>query len=550
MYSLLIVDDEPLSQVGLKSMVDWAALDVELVGAAPNGLAALEEIARLRPDIVIADLRMPLLDGLGLIERCRAEGEGGPAFIVLTGYADFDSLRRAMRGSVVDYLVKLELDAPSLRASVEKAKAAVRERRALSLASSAGAVARDPFAETALTRLISGSYSDAEEARLSLERAGLSLGEGGFRVAAFKIGYAQPERLSEDERLRVYACAIDMIVQIVGRESAIRVAPLDPFSFAAILLDGARAVEALARALEMTEKYFGVSLRAGLGGERREPIRAADSFREARVAVEAASALAPGGAGSAGIVAFEGLRDRRADPSQPRRDARRAALIEAVSARSAELLRAVMDQAVEELSQADIGRPEALALCCELLYPILERLEGAEGLLDSLFPGEAEGWRCLFSCPGPAAASAWLRTAKEGLAARFESARSRGRNPLVAGVRRYVQENYASRLSLAEVARRFEVSPNHLSATFKKYAGLGFTEFVAQVKVEKAKELIAEGRYKMFEVAQLLGFDDAFYFSKVFKRVAGQSPRDYYLQACERGPSASPSAEPSGDGES
>ena len=100
MYSLLIVDDEPLSQVGLKSMVDWASLDVEIVGAAPNGLAALEAIGRLRPDIVIADLRMPLLDGLGLVERCRAEPDGGPAFIMVTGYADFDSLRRAMRDSV------------------------------------------------------------------------------------------------------------------------------------------------------------------------------------------------------------------------------------------------------------------------------------------------------------------------------------------------------------------------------------------------------------------------------------------------------------------
>jgi two-component system response regulator YesN len=533
-YKLLIVDDEPLSQVGLKSMLDWAGLDVEIVGSAPNGLAALEEIERLRPDIAIVDLRMPLLDGLGLLERCRAEPGGGPEFIVLTGYADFESLRRAMRGSAIDYLVKLELDEASLRASVEKAKAAVREKRKIGLASPAGAGGRDPFAETALTRLLLGSFAGPEEARLSLERSGLSLGEGGFRVASFRVDYANAERLSEDERLRIYCCAIDMIKQIVGREASVLVVPFDVFSFSAILsgaASAARAAEALDRARDMTEKYFGVGLRGGLGSERREAIRAADSYREARVAMEAAA-----GPGGTGVLAFEELRYSRSAAPQARREARRAALIEAVSARSAEALRAVADEALEELASPEMGSAEALALCCELLYPILERLEDAEAFLDSLFPGEREGWRCLFSAQGPAAARSWLATVGEGLRARFESARSRGRNPLVAGVRGYVLENYASRLSLAEVARRFEVSPNHLSALFKKYAGVGFAEFVAQVKVEKAKELIAEGRYKMFEVAQLLGFEDAFYFSKVFKRVSGMSPRDFFLHHGTREP--------------
>jgi two-component system response regulator YesN len=197
-------------------------------------------------------------------------------------------------------------------------------------------------------------------------------------------------------------------------------------------------------------------------------------------------------------------------------------------------------ESLEELRAPEVGLAEALALCCEILYPILERLEGADSLLDSLFPGEPKGWRCLFSASSPRAAAAWLEAVGDGVGARLDSAEMRGRNPLVAGVRRFVVENWASRLSLSDVARRFEVSPNHLSTLFKKYAGLGFSDFVAQVKVEKAKELIAGGRYKMFQIAQLVGFEDAFYFSKVFKRVAGVSPRDYYLSRCEREPSGGP----------
>jgi len=577
-YTLLIVDDEPLSQVGLKSMVDWASLDVEIVGTAPNGLAALEEIGRLRPDIVIADLRMPMLDGLGLVERCRAEPDGGPAFIIVTGYADFDSLRRAMRGSVVDYLLKLELDEAALRASVEKAKAAVRERKRMGLSSPAGAVGGDPFAETALARLLSGSYADAEEARASLERSGLSLGPEGFRVALFKAEYAGEGRLSGDERLRAYCCAVDMVKQVVGREAAVMVVPFGVYSFAAVLgapaaegeaasditddvtsrmvgiLDRARDVTSrmigildrasdvtsrmvgiLDRARDVVEKYFGVSLRAGVGSERRESVKAAESYREAQVALGSASAERP-------IVAFERLRVRDPGSGAPRREGRRAVgfrdeLLEALSSRQADSFRSVVGRALKELGTADVSLAEALALCSEILYPVLERLEGAQDLLDSLFPDESEGWRCLFSASNPHEAAAWLTTVGDGVGARLESAQIRGRNPLVSGVRKYVLENYASRLSLTEVARRFEVSPNHLSTLFKKYAGVGFADFVARVKVEKAKELIAGGRYKMFQVAQILGFEDAFYFSKVFKRVAGMSPRDFYLSRCEREPS-------------
>ena len=66
MYKLLIVDDEPLVQVGIKSMLDWNALDIEVVGTASNGEAALKIIEDTMPDIVITDIQMPILSGLEL----------------------------------------------------------------------------------------------------------------------------------------------------------------------------------------------------------------------------------------------------------------------------------------------------------------------------------------------------------------------------------------------------------------------------------------------------------------------------------------------------
>ena len=66
MYQLLIVDDEPLVQAGIRSMLNWNELNIEICGTAMNGKAALEMIRQYRPDIVITDIKMPVMNGLEL----------------------------------------------------------------------------------------------------------------------------------------------------------------------------------------------------------------------------------------------------------------------------------------------------------------------------------------------------------------------------------------------------------------------------------------------------------------------------------------------------
>ena len=119
MYKLLIVDDEPLVQVGIKSMLNWNELNIEVAGTAVNGQIALKMIEELNPDIVITDIKMPVMGGLELVRACR-ETYGGerPWFIILTSYEDFHMVKEAITCQVMDYLVKLELTPDSLREAI------------------------------------------------------------------------------------------------------------------------------------------------------------------------------------------------------------------------------------------------------------------------------------------------------------------------------------------------------------------------------------------------------------------------------------------------
>lgn len=131
MLRILLVDDEPLVLIGLQGMLEWERLGYTVCGTARNGKLALELIEREKPDIVIADVKMPVMDGLTLARTCR-ERSALPAFIMLTSFEkEFDYIKQAMGAGVVDYLVKLDLTPENLQTALAKAAEKVKKGRAL-----------------------------------------------------------------------------------------------------------------------------------------------------------------------------------------------------------------------------------------------------------------------------------------------------------------------------------------------------------------------------------------------------------------------------------
>jgi two-component system response regulator YesN len=98
---------------------------------------------------------------------------------------------------------------------------------------------------------------------------------------------------------------------------------------------------------------------------------------------------------------------------------------------------------------------------------------------------------------------------------------------LVAGVRDYIKQNLDKRLSLPEVAEHFNLSPNYLSQLFTKNTGGSFVEYITAEKIAAAKKMLIRGEGPIYEIAEKLKFESAFYFSKVFKKVEGISPREF-----------------------
>lgn len=105
MYRVLLVDDEPIVLESLSSIIPWKDLDLELIGTSLNGMDAFNRICDDYPDIVITDIRMPILDGLELIEKAK-KLDADIDFIVLSGYDDFSFAQTAMQFGVRYYHLK------------------------------------------------------------------------------------------------------------------------------------------------------------------------------------------------------------------------------------------------------------------------------------------------------------------------------------------------------------------------------------------------------------------------------------------------------------
>lgn len=106
MLKVLIVDDEPWVLEGLRTMIDWGKFGYEVCGEAQNGTDAMRLIQENKPELVLTDINMPVINGLELITKLNEVMEKPPKFVILSGYDDFKYARTALRQRVNEYLLK------------------------------------------------------------------------------------------------------------------------------------------------------------------------------------------------------------------------------------------------------------------------------------------------------------------------------------------------------------------------------------------------------------------------------------------------------------
>lgn len=535
MYKLLIVDDEPLVQVGIKSMVNWAELNIELAGTAMNGQIALNMIAEQSPDIVITDLKMPVMSGLELIKSCREQyGSERPWFIILTSYEDFHMVKEAMTYQVTDYLVKLELTTDSLREAIKRATDRIRqsEKRFIPAESIV-----HPFYDKFFIRLLNNLFESEEQFLLQSRELNLDFHYKGYvccygemssnHVVSF---HTVPPALSVEKQLALFSSSMQMLKELSGKYCPAYGLSLDTRHFALIFCFEKEETESawepmmkntLNSIRETLTKYYNVSFRCGIGNVVDKPLAICDSYQYSRQiylnATPEQPVICPDDCMPQGLPHIDSFNISLF----------KADLTKAFEEYDSEILKRTLDSLCELFLAHPNHFVQVLDGACNILYLSISLLQDGEKIVSDFFLDNPDSYRSIYKQTNVEQVVNWLRFFGQQLCLLFEDHHKDYKNHIVTNVKKYINERISQRLSLNEVAAVFGISPNYLSQLFRKYNDLGFSEYINTCKINESKRLLDEGSLKVYEVADMLGFESAFYFSKVFKKVEGVSPTEY-----------------------
>lgn len=472
MWTVLLVEDESFVREAIREIVDWERHGFCIAGEEGNGREALAAILDIKPDVVIADIVMPGLDGIELLKETRKAGIHS-RFIMLTAMSHFDYARDALQYGAFNYLLKLSLDDDVLLENLAQIKGELLEE--LKVAGEAlyphyhrtwsgiwetGASAHEDQAGTVaaaekfrclgldiITVLSGGVPAAADQAGISPEEYLLvqSFYEGG-QTTFFCWRFHRKE-----ENVRSYKSDFPVGLAVGS-------------SLAHLPQDWRRALK------QLNGDWYG---------------REASSIKERHK-------LQP-------ITELE------------------AELIRCFEERDEPKCAEVAALMWESMEASSFSHIEVKMLATHLLH-ILARLAGRKS-------EDREGINSAISHESLLAHV--LQTIRELIRHRKEENVSFTDHPEVNRVIQYMLEHYKENIKVTDLAKMVAINGDYLSTLFGKKTGLTPIAYLQNIRIEQAKRLLLHSKLSVEEIAFQTGFADDAYFIKVFKRVVGHTPSSF-----------------------
>ncbi|WP_274362565.1 response regulator [Paenibacillus thermotolerans] len=479
-YNVLIVDDEPLARAGLRTLYDWSANGFKVVGEASNGKRALHTLKEHPVDIVITDISMPVMDGLELSKAVR-EQYPNVKIVLLSCHNEFEFAREGMRLGASDYLLKARLEPNDLHRSLSRVQAQlIQEKRSHGERSLLAALEgfeewRPPAAGRGPVRYAVAVCSPEAPSADRYDR----LTELFYRLLpngyAVRYGNKQIVLWCPVEKDR---CAPEQVTELHGQWQQAGLACTVGIS--AVYHNDSELTKAYQEALSSLQRIFfdgsgcvyTVSQHVRSGKEMMDSAK----FQECKIALKHALT--------------EGFTEKGYE-----------LLIKIAASWDAASTRAeVADQAKEIVHVLLSTAPAHKADWAEQLAEI-DRCSHIRALKAHLF--------ILFDrvCPAnnenKGFHGKWIQKAVD-----------------------YIKSRYHEDIGLSDAAAHISMSRNYFSEQFKKHTGMTFIDFLTSTRLHAAKQLLQEGNYKIYEVAERCGFNDVKHFSKQFRKVFGMSPKE------------------------
>lgn len=518
--TVVIADDEASIRNGLKSSITSMDLNMEVLGSAKNGMEAWKLIRSLKPEIVVTDIRMPVLDGLNLMKKCR-ENHMDIDFIILSGYDDFTYAQTAIRYGARAYVLK-PFKLQELEEELENIKKEIEEkRRKTSLPESRE---QDSLRELSknlfLNQLIHNEFHHPADVESGIARSGLSLTDSPCQILIFSL---QPQK--EQPRLPDVN-ALGFLKEIIAEHTASlkgEVWENSSLQITALIFPDCEkkglAFSAAEHVINDWKKKGGGTLLAGIGTLEPNLICAGRSFGMAVTALSYQLYDTKKEIFDQSIICSHA-------PSISTSSIDTSPLLEAIWKNDRAAVKSYCQAFYHSLLYVSMPPPSfirgmSIFLVTDLQNSLRKQVE--QGLSLTLTPPYAkinelstftqiEGWSVsLFLEYGQA----------------LEKYKASGRDRVIFQAKEFIRRNMNRRIQAEDVAAVVNLSPPYFAIYFKSKTGVNFRDYVLNVKMEHAKYLLNTEDANISEVSYSVGYDDYRSFYRAFKKHTGLTPSEY-----------------------
>jgi len=482
----MIADDERNIVEGMCRLIDWEGEGCQIVATASNGMQALEKIQELDPDIVISDIRMPLMSGLEMIER--ASEVSHARFIIISGYSDFEYARKCLSLNVFSYLLK-PVDEDELLQSLHSLQQAVNAgRRASSVQ------------DMAFREYIEWMPKDETKALSLMSDLKLDLPKLPCYISAFCFG--------EETGRHAFITALkdeygSNAVFQVARERFIVLIPMRH-----------DRKQLLPEELQnYTDEYPHFNIVAGEDVFCYSDIPAAayQSLYSLEMIVDMQLAM----------LDEDGAPYQGKFLSTPQLMSFKESLLTG-------------DEELIYLTAGHIlmqsGNHALIVLRFNAMSLIMLAIQHFEVFRKANADFIARNITNLRTIYAINSSEQILQFVEEYLVQiltqNIDTLQPKSKS-IIAMICDYINDNIETDLSLMATAQKFHISANYLSQLFKKETGELFSNYVANIKMERAKMMLHDRNMRVYEIAQALGYKDTRYFSRLFEKYSGDKPTDY-----------------------
>ena len=530
MLRVLLVDDEPFILRGMEELIDWENEGFEIAGTAVNGEEALHFLQEHDIDLILADIKMPIMDGLELLRSVRiSEKYKDVYFIILSGYADFQYAQEAIKYTCTDYILK-----PVEKDKLIQALRKVRGMKCVKLEKDRQTrKLENAYLAGKLISIIQGRF-DTPTIEYVYQQMRLSKGIRYVEILVDGEDYDEEceDSVRRTNQKQLYKTCIDYlqddsahcVMDVSIQEKVYDIG----FLLCSYMYENSDIKEYLDQFMQYLRNILQLPVIMIVGKEVKNLEEAAKSYSTSRM-----------------VRSFQGFREKKAiyyyeEEMQIHTHGIMLCkksldiLLNAIEQNNhAEIMKAV-DSFYEEMRQreasGEIMRLNVNYLLFQLLHLAseLDNTVNQEEILRMISEGTFEAGvlrgskahLCRVACEYGDYLAQMRKESSYGILGKIE---------------KEIRERYADNLTLKELSEKYYVNGAYLGQLFRKKFGLSFKDYLNNCRIEQACQLLLRTDKKIYQIADMVGYRDLNYFVNRFISVKGCTPAKFRKQAKTKG---------------